>query len=69
MCESHSWAWTWRALDKYFCRSRELFVGKSVWRFLFEGDELGNSERVLTWNVPILLMTMGIIMISAFSVP
>jgi len=26
----------------FFCRSRELFVGKSVWRFLFEGDELGD---------------------------
>jgi len=41
MCEIHSCAWTWRAID-FFCRSRELFVGKSVWRFLFEGDKLGD---------------------------
>ena len=25
-----------------FCRPRALFVGKSVWWFLFEGDELGD---------------------------
>ena len=26
----------------FFCRPSELFVSKSVWRFLFEGDELGD---------------------------
>ena len=26
----------------FFCSSRELFVSKSVWLFLFEGDELGD---------------------------
>ena len=26
----------------FFCRSRELFVSKRVWWFLFEGDELGD---------------------------
>ena len=26
----------------FFCRSWELFVSKSVWRFLFEGDELSD---------------------------
>ena len=41
MCESHSWAWTWRAIA-IFCWSRELIVGESVWWFLCEGDELGD---------------------------
>ncbi len=27
------------------------------------------SARVLTWNVPVLLMTIGIILMSAWSVP
>ena len=27
------------------------------------------SARVLTWNVPFLLMTIGMMLISAFSVP
>ena len=26
----------------FFCGSREMFVSESVWRFLFEGYELGN---------------------------
>ena len=26
----------------FLCGSRELFVGKSVWRFLFVGYELGD---------------------------
>jgi hypothetical protein len=26
----------------FLCWSRELFVGESVWRFLCEGDELGD---------------------------
>ncbi len=26
----------------FFCWSWELFIGECVWRFLFEGDELGN---------------------------
>lgn len=28
--------------DFFCCRTRELFVSKSVWWFLFEGDELGD---------------------------
>jgi len=53
----------------FFCRSRELFASKSVWRFLFEGDELDDFSSVLTWNVHVLLMTTGMMLISAFSVP
>ena len=46
ICESRYCAWTWRASAIYLCMSRELFVGKSVWRFLFEEDELGDFCKV-----------------------
>ena len=48
----------------FFCRYRELLVDKSVLRFLFEGDELGDFCKGFDVNVLVLLMTMGIILIS-----
>ena len=66
MCESHSWAWTWRAMAFFFaglgsCLQVRVSSGSSL-----KETSWAISARVLTLNAPILLK--GIILISAFSV-
>jgi len=68
MCESHSCAWTWRVMAIFAglgsCLHVRVSVGSS-----FEDTSWAISARVLTFNVPVLLMTMGMILTFAFSMP
>ncbi len=68
MWDSHYCAWTWRAIA-IFCAGRGsclkvIASGGSSWK----DTSWAISERVLTLNVPVLLMTIGITFIFAFSV-
>ncbi len=69
MWDSHSCACTWSAIVIL------LAVGESCLKVSSSGGSSVNeisweiSAKVLTWKVPVRLMTMGIILTSAFSVP
>ncbi len=69
MWESHSCAWTCGAIVIL------LAVGGSCLKVSLSGGSSANetsweiSARVLTWKVPVRLMTMGMILTSAFRVP
>jgi len=54
---------------KFFGWSRDLFVGESVWRFLCEGDELGDFCQGFDMVFTVLLVTIGMVFIYAVSVP
>ncbi len=66
MCESHSWACTCRVIA-IFCAG----LGSCLYVSASGGSSSKDtscaiSARVFTLNVPVLLMTMGMILISAF---
>ena len=69
MWESHSCACTWSAIVIL------LAVGGSCLKVSSSGGSSANetsweiSAKVFTWKVPVRLMTMGMILISAFRVP
>ncbi len=69
MWDSHSCACTWSAILIL------LAVGGSCLNVSSSGGSSVNETnceifaRVLTWKVPVRLMTMGIILTSAFRVP
>ena len=69
MRDSHSCACTWSAIVIL------LAVGGSSLKVSSSGGSYVNetsceiSARVLTWKVPVWLMTMGTILMSAFRVP
>ena len=69
MWESHSCACTWSAIVML------LAVGGSCLKVSSSGGSSANetsweiSARVFTWKVPVRLMTMGMIFMSAFRVP
>ena len=69
MWESHSCACTWSAIVIL------LAVGGSCLKVSSSGGSSANetswaiSAKVFMWKVPVRLMTMGMILISAFRVP
>ena len=69
MWESHSCACTWSAIVSL------LAVGGSCLKVSSSGGSSANetswaiSAKVFMWKVPVRLMTMGMILISAFRVP
>ena len=69
MWDSHSCACMWSAIVII------LTVGDSCLKVSPSGDSSVNeasweiSARVFTWKVPVRLMTMGMILTSAFRVP
>ncbi len=69
MWDSHSCAWTWRAIA-IFCAGRgSCLKVKASSGSSWKDTSWAISERVFTLNVPVLLMTIGITLTSAFSVP
>ena len=63
MRDSHCCACTWSAIAIFLAvRGHCLKVSSS-------GGSSLNETRVLTWKMPVRLMTMGIILTSAFRVP
>ena len=69
MWDSHSCAWTWRAIAIFFAGRgswlKVIAFGGSSWK----DTSWAISESVLTLNVPVMLMTIGIHFTSAFNVP
>ena len=69
ICDSHSCACTWSAIVMF------LAVGGSCLKVSSSGGSSVNETsweffaRVLTWKVPVRLMTMGMILTSASRVP
>ena len=69
MWDSHYCACTWSAIVIFFA------VGDSCLKVSWSGGSSAKetsweiSARFLTWKVPVLLMTMGMILTSAFRVP
>ena len=69
MWDSHSCAWTWSAIVIF------LAVGDNCLKVSASGDSSVNeisceiSARVFTWKLLVRLMTMGMILTSAFRMP
>ena len=69
MWDSHSCACTWSAIVILLAMGGScLKVSSSGGSFVHE-TSCEIFARVLTWKVPVRLMTMGMILMSAFMVP
>ena len=69
MCESHSFAWTCRAMPIFCAGLGSCLQERASYGSSLKRTDWAISASVLTLNDPILLMTIGIMSMSAFRLP